>query len=139
MKSVLRIVLGLGLLVLVSLGALAAYLAFVFDANDYRERLSEAVAEQTGRRLTLSGELKLSVFPWLGIELGAAELGNAPGFSDRPFAALTAAEARVKLLPLLRKEIAVEPGDPQGPATEPRAPCRWQDQLGRPDRAAPGG
>lgn len=108
MKSVLRIVLGLGLLVLVSLGALAAYLAFVFDANDYRERLSEAVAEQTGRRLTLSGELKLSVFPWLGIELGAAELGNAPGFSDRPFAALTAAEARVKLLPLLRKEIAVD-------------------------------
>ncbi|KAA3654057.1 MAG: AsmA family protein [Proteobacteria bacterium] len=108
MKSVVRIVIGLVLLVLVLLGALAAYLAFVFDANDYRERLGEMVTEQTGRRLTLSGELKLSVFPWLGFELGAVELGNAPGFSDRPFAALTAAEARLKLLPLLRNEIAVD-------------------------------
>ncbi|MCZ4304680.1 AsmA family protein [Zoogloeaceae bacterium G21618-S1] len=108
MKSALRIVVGLGLLVLVLMAALAAYLAFVFDANDYRDRLSELVAEQTGRQLTLSGEMKLSVFPWLGFELGAAELGNAPGFSDRPFAALTAAEARVKLLPLLRKEVAVD-------------------------------
>ncbi|TVT45335.1 MAG: AsmA family protein [Denitromonas halophila] len=108
MKSALRIVVGLGLLVVVLMAALAAYLAFVFDANDYRDRLSELVAEQTGRQLTLSGEMKLSVFPWLGFELGAAELGNAPGFSDRPFAALTAAEARVKLLPLLRKEVAVD-------------------------------
>ncbi len=108
MKSVLRIVVGLGLLVLVAMAALAAYLAFVFDANDYRDRLSELVAEQTGRELTLSGEMKLSVFPWLGFELGALELGNAKGFSDRPFAALSAAEARVKLLPLLRKEVAVD-------------------------------
>lgn len=108
MKSALRVVVGLGLLMLVLMAALAAYLAFVFDANDYRDRLSELVSEQTGRQLTLSGEMKLSVFPWLGFELGAAELGNAPGFSDRPFAALTAAEARVKLLPLLRKEVAVD-------------------------------
>ena len=108
MKSALRIVAGLAVLVVVLMAALAAYLNFFFDANDYRDRLSALVAEQTGRQLTLSGELKLSVFPWLGFELGAAELGNAEGFSDRPFAALTAAEARVKLLPLLRQEVAID-------------------------------
>ncbi|MBT0963499.1 AsmA family protein [Denitromonas iodatirespirans] len=147
MKPVLRIAAGLTVLVLVVLAALAAYLSLFFDANDYRERLSALVAERTGRQLTLSGELKLSVFPWLGFELGAAELGNAKGFSDRPFAALTAAEARVKLLPLLRQEVAIDRVVLKGLqlSLERRADgtTNWADLTGapkdeRPDRAGPG-
>lgn len=108
MKTILRIVLGLGALLVVLLVALGGYLAFVFDPNDYRERLAGLVSEQTGRQLTLSGELELSVFPWLGFKIGRAELGNAPGYSQRPLVALASAEARVKLLPLLKKEVAVD-------------------------------
>ena len=39
------------------------------------------VEEKTGRELTLSGDLKLSVFPWIAIESGPAALGDAPGFA----------------------------------------------------------
>jgi hypothetical protein len=37
------------------------------------------VKEKTGRELTLSGDLKLSVFPWIALEAGPATLGDAPG------------------------------------------------------------
>ncbi len=108
MKPVLRLLAGLIAVVVLVLVALGAYFAFLFDANDYRDRLVSLVKEQTGRTLTLNGEIKLSLFPWLGLSIGAAELSNAPGFSDRPFASLAAAEARVKLLPLLSNTVAID-------------------------------
>jgi AsmA protein len=108
MKAILRIVLGLGALLVLMVVALGSYLAFFFEPNDYRERLAGLVFERTGRQLELSGELELSVFPWLGFRIGRAELGNAPGFSQRPFITLASAQARVKLMPLLKNEIAVD-------------------------------
>ena len=108
MKLVFRIFIGLVVLAVVAVAALSVYFAFVFDANDYRDRLAETVEQQTGRKLTLSGDIELSVFPWLGLKLGAAELGNAPGFSERPFVSLSAAEARVKLAPLLGGDVAID-------------------------------
>ncbi|WP_230970728.1 AsmA family protein [Nitrogeniibacter aestuarii] len=108
MKSVLRLIAGLFAIVVLVVVALAAYLAFLFDANDYRDQLVSTVKAQTGRDLTLNGPIKLSLFPWLGFSIGAAELGNAPGFSDRPFASLASAEARVKLLPLVGGNVEID-------------------------------
>ena len=108
MKLVFRILIGVVVLAVLAVAALTAYFAFVFDPNDYRDRLAETVEQHTGRTLTLSGDIELSVFPWLGLKLGAAELGNAPGFSERPFASLSAAEARVKLAPLLGGNVAID-------------------------------
>ena len=105
MKPVFRLLAGLVAVVVVVVIALAAYFAFLFDPNDYRDRLVEAVETQTGRRLTLDGPLEMTLFPWLGFSVGAAELGNAPGFSERPFASLASAQAQVKLWPLLSGRI----------------------------------
>jgi AsmA protein len=77
------------------------------DPNDYKDRIARAVKSSTGRELTLSGQMKLSVFPWIALELGPASLGNPPGFSDQPFAAVQHVALRVKLLPLLRKELEI--------------------------------
>jgi len=107
MKSVLRLIAGLLAIVVLVVVALAAYLAFLFDANDYRDQLVATVKAQTGRDLTLNGPIELSLFPWLGFSIGAAELGNAPGFSERPFASLASAEARVKLFPLVGGSIEI--------------------------------
>ena len=50
-----------GLLALVVLTLLAV---FVFvDPNYYRDDIQRIVERETGRKLTLGGELKLSVFP----------------------------------------------------------------------------
>jgi AsmA protein len=108
MKSALRVLAGLVVLVVLVVIALGAYFAFLFDPNDYRDKLVSLAEAQTGRHLAIEGDIKLSLFPWLGFSIGAAELSNAKGFSDRPFASLAMAEARVKLLPLLTGTVAID-------------------------------
>jgi AsmA protein len=108
MQRILKIVLGLfGALLLLLLIGVAAATLFI-DPNDYRDSIATRVEEQTGRKLVIEGEIKLSFFPWLGLKLGAMELGNAAGFADSPFARIEAAEARVKLLPLLKLQTEID-------------------------------
>jgi len=96
----------LGALVALLIIALLAIRLFV-DPNNYKGRIEQAVKGSTGRELTLSGPIKLAVFPWIALELGPASLGNPPGFSTEPFAAVRHVALRVKLLPLLHKELQV--------------------------------
>src|SRR5216683_1686464 len=77
------------------------------DPNDYKPRIASAVKNATGRELKLEGAIKLSVFPWIALELGPASLGNPPGFSEEPFVSFQHASVRVKLLPLLSKRLEV--------------------------------
>jgi len=114
MKSALRVLSGVVVLVVLVVIALGAYFAFLFDPNDYRDKLVSIAEAQTGRKLAIEGDIKLSLFPWLGFSIGAAELSNAKGFSDRPFASLAMAEARVKLLPLLTGTVAIDRVDIHG-------------------------
>src|SRR6266403_467008 len=54
--------------------ALLAVRLFV-DPNDYKPRIEAAVKNATSRELLLQGAIKLSVFPWIALELGPASLG----------------------------------------------------------------
>ena len=92
-----------GLIVLVG-GALAA-VAVTFDPNDYKDDIQAQVKKQTGRDLTLSGDLELSLFPWLGVEANTLALSNAQGFEDAEFARIEHVQARLRLLPLLKGQI----------------------------------
>ena len=96
----------LGCLVALIVILLVAVRLFV-NPNDYKDRIAQQVKSSTGRELTLSGPMKLSVFPWIALELGPASLGNPPGFSAEPFAAVQHVAVRVKLLPLLHKELQI--------------------------------
>ena len=89
------------------LTAAVCILPFVIDPNDFKPDIAAAVKDKTGRELVLDGELKLSLFPWIGISTGKLALSNAPGFEDRPFATLEESEIKVLLLPLLSKKIEV--------------------------------
>lgn len=106
MKLLKRLFKILALLLVVAVIAVGVFVA-TFDANAYKPEIVDAVKEQTGRDLTIEGEIKLSIFPTLGLELGAVRLGNAPGFGDQPFAASENVIVRVAVLPLLRKELEV--------------------------------
>jgi AsmA protein len=86
--------------------ALVAVVLLV-DPNDYRDDIERVVKTQTGRDFSLSGELKLSIFPWLALETGAASLGEAPGFGTEPFVSIQEARVSVRFLPLLRGKIEV--------------------------------
>lgn len=108
MKALIRImVVVIGLVLLLVTGAFV-YLRFVFDPNDFRARLGEEVRKATGRELTIDGDLELSVFPWLGVRIGAARLGNAPGFPAQDFARIRAAQVRALLMPLLSGRVEVD-------------------------------
>lgn len=94
-----------GIVVLLVLVLLAARL--LINPNDYKDRIAKTVRTSTGRELALPGDIRLSVFPWVALELGPASLGNPPGFGAEPFAAVRHAALRVKLLPLLRKQLQI--------------------------------
>ncbi len=87
--------------------ALAIFLPMYFDPNDYKDEIAAAVKEQTGRDLTIAGDIGLSVFPWLGAEIGETRLSNAPGFGDKPMAEIADVAVRLKLMPLLQGNIEV--------------------------------
>jgi len=93
------------LIALIVIALLAVWL--LVNPNDYKPRIAAAVKDATGRDLVLQGDIKLSVFPWIALELGQASLGNPPGFSDQPFLAFKHAAVRVRLLPLLAKRLEV--------------------------------
>ena len=96
-----------GLLLLSVVGAAAALLVLV-DPNDYKGEIAAAVERHTGRELTMEGEIGLTLFPWLALELERVSLADAPGFGDTPFAEVGRAELRVKLMPLLKKQVEMD-------------------------------
>ena len=106
MKGLKRFFKFLSVLLAVLLLALAAFV-FTFDANNYKPQIIEQVQKQTGRKLDIAGDIGLSVFPWIGLKVGKVSLANAPGFSARPFARIDQLDIKVKLLPLLKKQLEV--------------------------------
>src|SRR5450432_2042413 len=102
--KIIGLVLG-GLVALIAL-LLIAVTIFV-NPNDYKGRIEQAVKASTGRDLNLQGDIKLSVFPWIALEIGPVSLGNPEGFGTDPFLSVKHATVRVRLLPLLRKELQV--------------------------------
>ena len=95
-----------GVLVVIIAAALLSIRLFV-NPNNFKDRIAAAVKQSTGRELKLDGDIKLSVFPWIALELGPASLGNPPGFGDQPFLSFTKAAVRVKLMPLLQKRLEI--------------------------------
>ena len=81
--------------------------AFI-DIRDYKPQLEEKVAEATGRPFSLGDDLNLSLFPWAGVSFSDLRLGNTPGFSEKELVTVKSFEVRVKLLPLIFKDIQVK-------------------------------
>src|SRR5579863_8961903 len=78
------------------------------NPNAYKGRIEAAVRTSTGRDLSMTGDIRLAIFPTLALELGPASLGNPPGFSSsQPFASLQRVALRVRVLPLLHHQIDV--------------------------------
>lgn len=108
MSKLLKILLGIVIALIVAVGAAAVLLPRFFDPNDYKDQIVAQVEKATGRKLGLEGDLKLSVFPWLGVSTGKLTFGNAPGFGEAPMFRADAVSVRVQLMPLLRKEVLVD-------------------------------
>ncbi len=137
MRIVRFALLGLGGLVLLLAAALAYVLVF-FDPNAHKQELAKLVRDQTGRELSLPGDLKLKLYPWVAIEVGRATLGNAPGFGAEPMVEFEHARLGVKLLPLLHRKLQIGAITLEAPtirlAVDAAGRNNWDD-LGAKDKA----
>jgi AsmA protein len=113
----------------------------LFDPNNYREDIERIVQESTGRELVIEGDLSVSIFPWLAIEVGPSRLGNAAGFGDDPFASFESANLSMRLLPmLLRRDVEISTASLDALqlnlATNGGGRSNWQDFIDASNAAA---
>ena len=78
------------------------------DVQKYKPMLETKVSDATGRPFSVGDDLKLTLFPWAGLSFSELNLGNPPGFSEKEFVAVKSFEVRVKILPLLSKNIQIK-------------------------------
>ncbi len=88
------------------LAAVAAYLVATFDANKWKGEIAQLVQDKKGRSLKIEGELSLSLFPSIAVQLGKATLSEHK--SEQVFAAVDSARVSLQLMPLLSKQVVVD-------------------------------
>jgi len=86
--------------------AVLIYAKLFVDPNDYRDEIAAQASKAIGREMVIAGDLSLSVFPWIGLEIGRVSVGNPGGF-DGDFVTVDNAGAAVKLLPLLAGNLQI--------------------------------
>ncbi len=83
-----------------------AYIAATFNPNDYKPKIIQAVKDSNQRNLHLDGDIKLSFYPSIGVNLSKVSLSEFK--SDKEFAAVETARVSVALIPLLNKQVIVD-------------------------------
>ncbi len=121
--------------------ALGGAIALLFKPNEYKPEIEAAIEAATGRALTIEGDIGLSLFPWIGMELGPVTLANAEGFGPAPFARIEGAQVKLKLLPLLRREVEMKTIVLQGLrldlAVAPDGTTNWDDLAASSEEPTP--
>lgn len=104
-RTLKYLAIGSGSLLALLLGA-AGIIAATFNPNDYKPLIIRQVQEKKQRTLVIPGEIKLSFFPKLGVDLGALSLSEHQ--SDAVFASVDRVKVSLALIPLLSKQLVVD-------------------------------
>ena len=108
MKKILRyLVIGV-VAAIAFLVAIVAIFVAVFDANEYKSDISSLVREQTGRELVFHGDVEMTIFPALGMKLGAMSFSNREGFGALPMIKVNQASISVDMASLVRMSPEVD-------------------------------
>jgi len=102
----MKIVIGLGVVVALLVG-LVVLLPFLVDLNKYQDQYRPLIEEVLNRKVMLD-DIRLTIWPRLGVRIGGFTVLDDPSFNSGPFASLTSLDVGVKLLPLLSKKVEVE-------------------------------
>lgn len=136
MKALKLLVVLVVVLVLVVVGGIAAFLSFA-DPNDFKDRIAAEVLEETGRTLSLDGDLEWALWPQLKLKAGPLSLSNAPGFGEQPFLAAEEIQVAVATLPLLKRQVEMDTVKLYGLrvnlAANAEGVTNWADLVGEAD------
>jgi len=94
-------------LVLFLLAALIILLPFLVDLNQYQAQYRPIIEEALNRKITLK-DIRLTIFPRIGVRVASFTVMDDPAFSTAPFASLASLDIGVKLGPLLHRQVVVE-------------------------------
>lgn len=104
MKRFLKWFFGILITLIILVVVAAISLPYIIDPNNYKDQIiAQIKPHMLGRDLKIPGKIKLSVFPWLGVEIGDTVIGNADGFVLKPFMTIKQSRAHIRLLSLLSK------------------------------------
>ncbi|RMD70734.1 MAG: AsmA family protein, partial [Gammaproteobacteria bacterium] len=135
MKRTFKILAWLLSILVAIIVATGTAIVLFFDPNDYKDEIAAFVKKETGRDLTIAGRITLSLFPWVGVEIHRIALANAGGFGPDPFLKVEDAGVRVRLLPLLKREVEIDTVMLHGLelhlAVDERGRGNWEDLLPR--------
>ena len=98
----------LGLFVVVLLIALG--LPYFLNVDRYRATIADAIAKQTGRKVTL-GPIHARLFPGAGVSVAELHIGNPSGFPEGDLVGADEIRVNVSLAPLLHGVIHVNSVD----------------------------
>ena len=93
--------------VLVGLLVVAAVAVSFVDVNYFKPQIANFVATRYNRTLSFEGDLKLSIFPHVGVTLPVVRLSE-PNQPEQEAASLTSAQVSVALLPLLKGDVQAD-------------------------------
>jgi len=107
-KSILKYsLITLVIIILLLIASIVALVTLV-NPNHFKPLIIKAVKENTGRQLSLPGNISWKIFPNIGLHVGQASLSNPDGFSQPDFMKLDAADISLQLLPLFHSSIVVD-------------------------------
>ncbi|MEP6066421.1 MAG: AsmA family protein [Paracoccaceae bacterium] len=102
MKWILRIVGALLLLIVVAVGAL-----FFLPADRIAKVATDQMRNVTGRDVSISGDVSMTLWPVLGVSAGELEVGNAEWSAQGPMLTAEKAAIGINAAALLRGEIQI--------------------------------
>jgi AsmA protein len=92
----------LGVLVLILIA-----LPFLIPMESYRGPIADAASSATGRMVSIDGDLRLTIYPELGVSVGSVSLANAPGAREPQMINVDNLVVGVRVLPLLSGRVEV--------------------------------
>ena len=108
MSKPIKILLSILAVIILSIVIAIFTLPFFINPNNFKPEVIAAVKNNTGRDLTLTGDIKISLFPWTGVSTGKMTLSNAIGFQEKTFASLEESAIKINLFPLFLNKIEID-------------------------------
>ncbi len=81
---------------------------YLADVDHHKKRIIKLLHKRTGRDFQFQDRICLTIFPWLGLNLGGVRIGNARGFDAGDFAAVDKVKLRMKVSPLVKRRLEID-------------------------------